>query len=109
MCISSKGPGYNPADVVKDALKNLQVTVESFFQAAKQHTKSSFEPKAAAVAYLEQKPGYVVPAQVVAFADWVQLKANPGHVKTKYPMLKELPKPPEGVIGLEGEVAVGLA
>lgn len=109
MCQSKKGPGYDPTDVVKDAIANLNVTVESFFEAAKQHTKSSFTPKAAAAAYLEQKPGYAIPAQIVAFADWVHLKGNPGHVKSKYPMLKESPKPPQGVLGLEGELAAGLA
>lgn len=106
MCQSKKGPGYDPADVVKDAIGNLKVTVESFFEAAKQHTKSSFEPKAAAAAYLATG---ALPAQIVAFADWVHLKANPVHVKVKYPVLKELPKPSEGVLGLEGELVVGLA
>lgn len=109
MCISKKGPGYNPTDIVQGAMAQLNVTVESFFEAAKHHTKSSFEPKTAAAAYAEQKPGYAIPAQIVAFADWVQMKSNPGHVRGKYPMLKDLPKPPEGVLGLEGELSAGVA
>ncbi len=82
MCISSKGRGYDPANVVVEAVKKTGWTSDKFFHSAEIFAgkKNGFNPGAARAEFDEMRAGgavelqHMVSSAAVAFADWVLIK-----------------------------------
>lgn len=79
MCITSKGPAYNPAEKVAEAIelaKALGRSMEEFFKCAQKHTMAPFDVQAVVRLYEANagQPDYTPLQAVVTFADWMSVK-----------------------------------